>query len=138
MPDDREEIERLHERDMRASKARHYATLRTLMSDDAVVLPPGGRAIRGRSQIDAGFAKMGSVEPDADVLEYRFEWEEVRILGDYAYEWGYIHGRERDRKTGAETTSAYHVMRILQRQADGSWKVHRTIWNDCAVPRGSQ
>jgi uncharacterized protein (TIGR02246 family) len=133
MTKDREEIERLHQRDMTASKSLDYVTLSTLMSDDVVVLPPGGRAIRGRTEIDAGFKKMGSAEPVVDVLEYRFEWEEVRILGDYAFEWGYIHGRERDRKTGAETTSAYHVMRILQRQTDGAWKVHRTIWNECAT-----
>lgn len=37
-----------------------------------------------------------------------------------------------ERQHGKETTdlAAYKVMRILKRQADGSWKVHRVIWND--------
>ena len=127
---DRELIDRLHEVDMQASKARDYRTLRTLLSDDVVVLPPGGRMIQGRDAIDQSFAKMGDVDLPSEVLEYRFDWREVRIVGEYAYEWGYIHGSERNRATGELTTSMYHVMRILQKQADGDWKVHRTIWNE--------
>lgn len=41
MTTDLERIEELHRADMRASKERDYRTLRSLMSDDAVVLPPG-------------------------------------------------------------------------------------------------
>ena len=71
-----------------------YATLRTLMSDDAAVLPPGGRLIRGREALDKSFASMNSAEQTVDVLDYRFDWHEVQILGDYAFEWGYVRGDE--------------------------------------------
>jgi ketosteroid isomerase-like protein len=52
--------------------------------------------------------------------------------GDYAFEWGYIHGKERHKTAGTISSELYHVIRILQRQPDGSWKVHRTIWNEAA------
>jgi ketosteroid isomerase-like protein len=31
---------------------------------------------------------------------------------------------------GVVSEARYHVPRVLRREADGSWKVHRTIWND--------
>ena len=132
MPTDLERIDALHETDMQASRARDYSVLRTRMSDDAVVLPPGGRMIRGREALGRGFDAMATMEPTSDVLEYRFDWQEVQVCGEYAFEWGYIVGRERDRKTGEVTDERYQVMRILQRQPDGTWKVHRTIWNEPA------
>jgi uncharacterized protein (TIGR02246 family) len=129
MDGDLERIEELHRVDMRASKAGDYRTLRTLLSDDAVVLPPGGHMIRGREALDESFARMAQATPPTEVLDYRFEWHEVRVCGDYAFEWGYILGEERDRRTGEVRSERYHAMRVLQRQRDGSWKVHRTIWN---------
>jgi uncharacterized protein (TIGR02246 family) len=132
MSDDLERIEALHRADMEASRRGDFRTLRALMSDDAVVLPPGGRALRGREALDASFARMAQAAPAVEVLEYRFEWHEVRLCGDYAFEWGYIVGRERSLATGQETSERYHVVRILQRQPDGEWKVHRTIWNAAA------
>lgn len=132
MPGDLERIEELHQTDMRASKEGDYATLRSIMSDDAVVMPPGGRLIRGRDALDRSFAATHAAEPATEVIEYEFEWREIRVLEDYAFEWGYIHGSERNKATGTVTSERYHVMRILQRQPDGSWKVHRTIWNESA------
>ena len=140
MSDDLERIDALHRADMEASRRGDYHTLRSLMSDDAVVLPPGGRMMRGREALDRSFAAMAQAVPSSEVLEYRFEWHEVQVCGDYAFEWGYIVGRERSLSTGEETAERYHVMRVLQRQADGAWKVHRTIWNtpapDQSAPRG--
>ena len=130
--DDLSRIDELHRADVDASRAGDYRTLRTLMSDDAVVLPPGGRVIRGRAELDAAFARMAHSPRATEVLDYGFEWHEVQLCGEYAFEWGYILGRERSVSTGQVTSERHHVMRILQRQRDGSWKVHRTIWNTAA------
>ena len=127
--DDLARIDALHRTDMEASRRGDYRTLRSVMSDDAVVLPPGGRMMRGRDALDRSFAAMAQATPTTEVLEYRFDWHEVQVCGDYAFEWGYIIGRERSLATGEEMAERYHVMRVLQRQADGEWKVHRTIWN---------
>ena len=133
MSDDLERIDALHRADMEASRRGDFASLRSLMSDDAAVLPPGGRILRGRQALDESFAKMTAAPKASEVLEYRFDWHEVQLCGDYAFEWGYIVGRERSLATGEETSERYHVMRVLQRQPDGDWKVHRTIWNAAAV-----
>jgi ketosteroid isomerase-like protein len=132
MTPDLARIDELHQADMNASRAGDYRTLRTLMSDDAVVLPPGGRMIRGREALDASFGAMASHTPSSEVLEYGFDWHEIEICGDYAWEWGYVVGKERNLNDGTIQAEKHHVMRILQRQPDRSWKVHRTIWNTAA------
>ncbi len=88
--------------------------------------------IRGRDALDRSFASMAEVPANTDILEYRFDWHEIEICGDFAFEWGYIIGKERDRTSGQTTSEKLQTMRILQRQPDGDWKVHRTIWNQPA------
>jgi ketosteroid isomerase-like protein len=97
-----------------------------------VVLAPGARPLRGRPEIDAAFARPGDTLPAVEVLAYAFHWEEVRVLGDTAIEWGRITGETRPRDAAPDTPprrEAHNVLRILRREA-GGWKVHRTIWND--------
>ena len=79
---------------------------------------------------------MSQAVSKTEVLDYRFDWHEVRVCGDYAFEWGYVVGRERSLSTGEVTSERHHVMRVLQRQPDGDWKVHRTIWSSPAGPQG--
>ena len=121
-------IEALHQRDIRASLAGDYRALRSLMSDDAVVLPPGQERQSGKAELDRAFGKMASAIPAYEVLRYEPKWDEVRVLGDVAYEWGSITGASRERATQKIEEETYHVMRILRRERDGEWRVYRTIW----------
>jgi uncharacterized protein (TIGR02246 family) len=125
---DRKAIERLHQRDMRASAAGDFAALRALVDDDAVMFPPGGAAQRGAKEFDAAFERMSGAPKTREVIEYRLEFEEVKIFGNYAVEWGAIRGATRDIATGRVVRSEYHVMRVLRRQRNGAWKVYRSIW----------
>lgn len=123
-------IERLHGEDVRASRAGDFRTLRTLMTDDAVILPPHGKPIRGRGQIEAAFGRSEADLGGAEILDYVLDFAEILILGDYAVEWGEIRGSERTTPDSPPTPSSYNLMRVLQKQADGGWKVHRTMWNE--------
>jgi ketosteroid isomerase-like protein len=83
--------------------------------------------VRGRNAnaeiVELGKDRIDSVEP----LEYRAEFEELTISGDYAYEWGTYKGATRVRASGQIFRYSGKVMRILQRQTDGSWEMHRTM-----------
>lgn len=70
MTTDFERIEELHQADMQASKERDYRALRSIMSDDAVVLPPGGRMIRGRDALDKSFASMAGAAQFAPISTF--------------------------------------------------------------------
>lgn len=132
--DARKAIERLHRRDMRASAAGDFAALRALVDDNAVMLPPGGAPQRGAKDFDAAFERMNSSPRTHEVIDYRLEFEEVKIFGNYAVEWGAIRGATREIATGRVNQSEYHVMRVLRRQSNGSWKIYRSIWAPGAGP----
>jgi uncharacterized protein (TIGR02246 family) len=125
-------LEALHRRDMAAAKAGDFAALRSIIDDDAVMMAPGGKVQRGRAELDAAFAAMSKAPRTHEVLEYVLDFDEVTIAGDLAFEWGCIRGSMKELATGKVTRSEYHVMRVLRRQADGAWKVYRSIW----APRG--
>ncbi len=124
----RKAIERLHRRDMQASAAGDYETLRSLVDDEAMMFPPGGAVQRGAKDFDAAFLRMNGAPKTHQVIEYRLEFEEVKIFGNFAVEWGAIRGATRDIATGRVIHSEYHVMRVLRRQRNGVWKVYRSIW----------
>ena len=127
---DRKAIDELHRRDEQASKEQNFAILRSLMDDDAVVLAPGSAPLRGRAELDRSFASRSDREATVAIDDYRFDWEEVEIVGDRAIEWGRILGRIRDLNTGEAQDLAYNVMRILRRGGDGKWRIYRTIGNE--------
>ena len=128
MADDKDlrEIEDLHEKDRQAALAQDRETLASLWSADGVMLAPGGPRLRGGEIASALLSK--DFESSYEMLEYRFDFEEVRVLGDYAYEWGTIHGKTRDQATGTVEESGFKLLRILHKE-DGEWKVHRAMWN---------
>ncbi len=126
--DDRAAIEALHARDEKAAKARDYAALAALWTDDGVMLAPGGPRLRG-PELVAQLEAAGSAGSSLEVIEYAFEFEEVEIVGDHAFEWGIVRGTTRDPQTGVEDKRAYKLLRVLRRD-EGTWKVHRAIWNE--------
>jgi ketosteroid isomerase-like protein len=126
---DRDQIERLHETDMAASRSGDYRTLRRIVSDDAVVLPPGAPALRGKTLLDEAFGRMAAATPEIEVLDYQLLFEDVTVSGDYAIEWGYIRGKTRHRTTGDESSEEWKVLRVLRRDAAGNWQVFRSMWN---------
>jgi ketosteroid isomerase-like protein len=71
-------------------------------------------------------------------VDYQLDFEEVKVLGDYAYEWGFIRGAMRPRVGGETQHLSYKVMRILAKQPAGEWKVHRTIWNENPAETAAQ
>lgn len=133
----RRAIERLHRRDMRASRAGDFETLRSLVDDEAVMFPPGAAAQRGAKDFDAAFERMRAGPRTHEVLEYRMQFEDVKIFGNYAVEWGAIRGATRELATGRVVQSEYHVMRVLRRQRNGRWKVYRSIWTPSGGPNSA-
>lgn len=129
---DREAIAALHRRDERAAKEQDFATLRSLMDDDAVVMEPGRPPLRGRAELDKSFAQRSAGGSPVVIEDYRLEFEEVEIVADRAIEWGRIVGRVRALESGEASELAFNVMRVLKRDAGGAWRIYRTIWNEAA------
>lgn len=131
-----EAIEALHRTDQRASLAHDAETLLSLWSDDPAALPPRGPIVRGDS-LRAWLRSSLEASSPWETVEYVQDWQEVQVIGDYAWDMGTYRGRSRNRETGQEVSSSGKLLRILQRQPDGSWKVHRSIWNQEPAQAGA-
>ena len=136
MTDDRQAIEALHEKDMAASKARDLATLLSLCTEDCLMLPPGEAPIVGKGAIRASLERDLEQEQDYQITEYVHNFEEVKVLGDWAFEWGRFSAAAEPVAGGPPIRSSGKILRILARQADGTWKVARSIWNNDHTPDG--
>ncbi len=120
-------IEALNQQDMRAVLENDIATIISQWTDDFVVIPAAGPIVRGRSAneaiVEASRQQLQEIVP----VDYLATFEEIQVIGNYAYEWGTY--RSSMRFHGSEQIVSYSgkLMRILQRQPDGSWKMHRTM-----------
>ena len=72
---------------------------------------------------------QGNAEPDYRITEYVHNFEERKILGDWAFEWGSYVSAAEPLPEGGPIRATGKLLRILRRQADGTWKVARAIWN---------
>lgn len=131
---DQRAIARLQEQDIAANTALDMDALVALTTEDVVLLPPGRTPVRGHQGVHSFYKELLDRAPDAQILAYSEDWEEVRIMGDFAYQWGTITERAKTSVTAPETISAAHAMRVLARQPDGSWKIARFIWNGAPAP----
>jgi ketosteroid isomerase-like protein len=125
---DRAAIERLHQQDMAAAKNWDIETLASLWTDDIIVLSPDSPPTIGKEAARAQLMQMKEQSRDLLIDDYRLDFKEVIITGDWAHEWGYFSGTVRPRVGGDSTTTGGKMMRVLRRQPDGSWKVARAMY----------
>lgn len=124
---DRSAIEALNQHDVKAALASDIEAIVSQWTDDFVVIPPTGPIVRGRSA-NAALAEQAREQMKAITpVDYVVEIEEITITGDYAFEWGTYRGAARLHTGGDEITYSGKLLRILQRQPDGTWKMHRTM-----------
>ncbi|MBN2091841.1 SgcJ/EcaC family oxidoreductase [candidate division KSB1 bacterium] len=123
-------IQKLHETDMAAAKIHDIHTLITLVTNDCILLPPKLEPIRGREAIWKFMQEQLPENQKYAITEYIQHFEEVKIIGDWAYEWANFHGTYHLKSGGSELQERSRLFRILRRQTDGSWKVARVIWQE--------
>ncbi|HUU06212.1 MAG TPA: SgcJ/EcaC family oxidoreductase [Patescibacteria group bacterium] len=123
-------IEKLHQTDMAAAKIHDIKTLITLWTDDGILFLPGREPIRGKAAIWKYLQEQLPESQKYEISEYQQRFEEVQVLGDWAYEWGNFSGTYRLKGGGPDMHERARLFRILRRQPDGSWKCHRAFAQD--------
>ena len=106
----------------------------SLWMDDGIQLPPGSLPVIGKENIRA--VAEGPLEHYVrDVSLIRDE--ETQIMGDWAYSWGYYKASLTPRNGGEPHLVDGKYLTIFRRQADGSWKIYRDIFNSNVPPKGN-
>jgi ketosteroid isomerase-like protein len=127
---DLQAIEALHQKDSKATLEYDVDTLSSILAEDVVALPPSGPPTVGRAKAREGMEKGRKQSAQFDAVEYSQDWQDIQIDGDHAYEWGYFTTAVRPKAGGGIIRNRYKVLRVLERQPDGSWQVLRTMWNE--------
>lgn len=108
---------------MQAVRAADSATMPSLFTSDAKILPPNGEAVSGSDSITEfwqGFFELG-------ITEARPVTQEVIPMGEYALEVGEYSVFSED-----ELVDRGKIM-VLWKDEGGVWKLHRDTWNS-SVP----
>jgi uncharacterized protein (TIGR02246 family) len=123
-----ERIHEANERFMEAISAGDSATMPSLYTSDATILPPNSDAVSGRDAIVEfwqAFFDLGIAAAQPETLE-------VIPMGEYALEVGEYsllgeNGALADRGK----------IMVLWKNEDGAWKMHRDTWNSSLPTQGA-
>ena len=126
---DMEAINALHLRDMEASKKWDVDTLTSLWSDDIVTLSQDEPPLIGKDANRASILRLREESRDIQIADYILSFNEVKIVGDWAFEWGTYSGTVKPVGRGEAIRTTGKVMRVLKRDSDGSWKIARAMYD---------
>jgi len=108
---------------VQANLAGDWAAGAGVHTDDAIRMPPNGPDVRGRAAIQAALVERGT--PSAFTLTSR----EIQGSGDLAYSWQTFSVTPPARGAVASSATTGRALVIWRKQADGTWRADRVIWN---------
>ena len=100
-------------------------------TEDGVQMPPNEPLVEGTENI---LARTGGFMAAAPTHAMEITNLEVQSAGEWAYSRGVYTVNFTFAETGEEGSVDGKFMTILQRQPDGSWKIHRDIFNSNVPP----
>jgi ketosteroid isomerase-like protein len=121
-------IEKLHQRDIAATLSGDPNKLAELWADDAVRLEPGPAEV-GKKLITQHDAETMQKNGEMRILTYTAEIRDINIVDGWAFEWGYFSSTYRETRDAPVKSLRGKLLRVLERQHDGSWKFARVMWN---------
>ncbi len=96
-----------------------------LWTEDGVQMPPDESAVVGKDRIRA----RNQAVADRFKFDIGITNEEVHTAGDWAFSRGTYKATLTPKAGGKQIPIDGKYMTILARQGDGSWKIHRDIFN---------
>jgi uncharacterized protein (TIGR02246 family) len=127
--EDQKAIAELQARDIDANMALDVDKLLAIRTDDVVYMVPGRPPIVGQEAVRKYMEDIRRQLANWDMLAYEENWQEVQVVGDFAFQWGTVKVRAKPSAEKTESAAVRNIMQVLRRQPDGEWKIARTIWN---------
>jgi len=103
----------------------------SLWADDAIQMAPDAPAVIGKEQIRAKYASIFPLF----IFNMNIANEEVKMSGDLACSHGNYTVSMTPKAGGETIVIDGKYLSIEERQADGSWKIIRSCFNDNAPPK---
>ena len=123
---DAQAIEQLFDQFTAAFNDEDLEILRSLYTDDALLIPPGQASVIGP---DAIIDEMWAPTFDGFEVEAQLPIDEIQSGG----EWGFVRGTyqmQLDPRAGGDPISEEgRYIDVVKKDANGVWKIARAIWN---------
>ena len=100
-----------------------YEKIVNAYTSDAKIFPSNTKIITGREAI----VKYWTLPDGTNITHHKIIPEEIKIIGDEAYDYGYYEGQTR-RSDGNESNWKGKYV-IVWRRVDNDWKMYLDIWN---------
>ena len=95
-------------------------------TDDAILMPPNHSPVEGKQAIEKYLAEIGS---QLQASNFQLSILEVDVQGDTTIVRGTYSSSFTVPGTDAPMEDRGKTLNVWKRKADGSWKLHRDIWN---------
>jgi len=129
---DRTAIRQGDENWVRLANAKDFKGVAALYTEDAIVMPPNQAAVQGRA------AMQTWLEAFPPFSNLQMQTLEIEGRGDLAYSRG-TYSMTVSPAGAAPIEDRGKYLEICSKQADGSWKILRDIWNsDLPLPAPEQ
>ena len=133
MQSDEEQIRKLVETWILATKAGDLETVLSLMTEDVVFLGPGRPPMIGRETFAAA-SRAQSEQPLE--ISGTSEIQEIKVSGEWAYMWTKLSVVMTPKNGGTPVRRAGHTLSVLRKQ-NGRWQIARDA-NMLTVQTGGQ
>ena len=125
--EDRKAIERLHQQDIAATLTDDADQLAALWDEEAVRLQSGSLPEVGKATIFSNDKRWQANLHGGRTLSYKPDLKDLQIVDGWAFEWGTFEVTFRETEHGSEKVLHGKILRVLRKQADGSWKFARVM-----------
>lgn len=97
--------------------------LTAMYCEDAKIFPAGDDIIIGQAAIK----KKWTLSKGAKILSHKVIPREIKIIDDYAYDYGYYEGSSKNKDGESSFWKGKYV--IVWKKEDNDWKIYLDIWN---------
>jgi len=108
-----------------AENAGDVDRFRDFFADDLVMMGPNGPAVTGADSV----ATLMRVFHNAYSVQVKYDSEEIVVFGDWAFDRGVSRYTVTPKAGGAQIQETGKYLYLYHRQADGSWRQSRVMWN---------
>lgn len=129
---DLEAIDRVREAHVAAVNAGDAEAWVAQFTDDGVQMPPNAPTNVGRTMIGS----WSRAFLDQFRLKFSLAVDEVRVLGEWAFERGDYTISLNPKAGGPTMQDIGKYITIYQRKPEGTWRMARDIWNSSNPPPG--
>jgi len=100
-------------------------------TEDAKIFPRNMDILHGHDAI----RKYWTPPTDANykTIYHKISPEEIKIVGDEAYDWGYYEGKTKYKDSGKVSEWKGKYVITWKKQENGEWKIYLDIWNSIPI-----